>query len=686
MVGVRTRANKNIIHEVKTRKGFDALFQRGPTVTAGAPTELKFLIDRHTHEIFFLPPKFPFHFNFYKEVIKGPLGNGEFNERAYNRPDRDFIAGTVTAYDSYVHPDNGKKGQVCFSLWSTDRFDAKLLKETRDAVMGGLKFLGSGEDVAFRPGGPIQDKILEHEKTAIKAAKIDVKTNIEISKGLKFVALSDGKAVGRLVIVDKGAAMPVLTRKDVVLFLGDVPPEAPPVAAIFTTTVQTYNSHLGIKCRQDNIPYFYKALTADEIRELKKLAGKPVEVNTTARDATVEAATQAQADAYFKKVKPKGRVRLTPNLTENKARSFEDLTKVMTGRDGRWNREALAAYGRKTAGVVEIAKLDEAGTLNVGGALAPRVIGPKKPIGIPANWYVRFVRAAKDARGVTFSDRIKSMTSDARFKDPEWKAKALKNLRDDMKTAEMPTELLKDLREQVAVPFLNAHPGGNRARMRSSSPVVEDGGAGKLPNMAGAFDSHTARWKTGSDSKQTADNCTGAMADALREDYASVFNDRAVAELEWHNVDLDEGSVTMAALVTPNEDDELANGVLRVNRDLAGFFSITGETQYGENLVTNPEAGAVPDTFIDGNYDVLNGQALQDIEYERESNLKPSQPGRKHAFRDDEIHVAYEAMHVLRDHFAVLDGTKPEDYIDECEVKVTEKGEVLFKQERPWVE
>ena len=126
--------------------------------------------------------------------------------------------------------------------------------------------------------------------------------------------------------------------------------------------------------------------------------------------------------------------------------------------------------------------------------------------------------------------------------------------------------------------------------------------------------------------------------------YASVFNDRAIAELRWHNVDLDEGSVTMAVLVMPNEDDELANGVLRVNRDLAGFFSITGETQYGENLVTNPEAGASPDTWIDGNYDVLDGVVRQSIEYERFSNLTPADPARVHSFLDAEINAAYDAI------------------------------------------
>jgi hypothetical protein len=204
--------------------------------------------------------------------------------------------------------------------------------------------------------------------------------------------------------------------------------------------------------------------------------------------------------------------------------------------------------------------------------------------------------------------------------------------------------------------------------------------------MAGAFDSHTARWTTGANAETTVRRAVDAFADALAEVYSSVFNDRAVAELQWHNVDLDEGSLTMAVLVMPNEDDELANGVIRVNRDLAGFFSVTGETQYGENLVTNPQAGASPDTWIDGDYDVLDGVVLQDIEYERFSNITPADPARVHSFLDAEINAAYDAMRVIRAHFARLDGRPEDDYLDECEVKVLSDGTVQIKQERPWVD
>jgi hypothetical protein len=682
-----TTDSADIVHAIDTRDKFNSMFAQGASVTAGAPTELKFLIDRKSHEIYFIPPKYPFHFNFYQQVLGGTMNDEQFDQAAYNRPDRDFIAGTVTAYDSYVDPQSGKQGQVCFSLWPTDRFDPALLKETHDAIAGGLKFMAPGDDIDFRPGGPIQQKIVEDDKAAIDAEHIQIKSNLDISQGLKYMSLGQGNAVGRLVVIDKGAAMPELGRGDVALFLGDVPPTAPPVAAIITTEVQTYNSHLGIKYRQDKTPYFYKSFSDDDIAKLKALNGKPVSVSSGGEDGTVTAATQQQADDYLKSIKPTGRVRLTPNLKENKARSFSDLAKISVGRNGKWNPTVMNAYGRKTLGVVQLHALEKSGALDVAGPGEPKVVTPKEPMGIPANWYARFMREAKDTDGAVFSDRLKKMTADPRFEsDENWRSAQLADFRKAIEKATMPDDLLKDLRDQVAVPYLATHPGDTACRMRSSSPVVEDSGPGtatnKLPNMAGAFDSHSAHWNAG----DAADKVAAAMAATLQKDYSSVWNDRAISELLWHNVDLDEGSVAMAVLVMPNEEAEKANGVVRVNNDLAGFFSITGETQFGENLVTNPEQGATPDTWIDGNYDVLNGQVNQDIEYERVSNQKSPDPNRPHAYTDGEISVVYKAMKVIRDHFAKLEGKDPNSYNDECETKILADGTVQFKQERPWVE
>ncbi len=677
------------IHSITTKAQFDALFAEAPSVTAGAANEIKFLVDRKTKEIFFIPPKWKFHYSFFHDVIDGSMTDARFDQLTYNRPDRRYIAGTLTRYDSYVDPKTGQKGKLCFSLWPTDRFDSKVLAEAHHAARGALKFLPPATELSFRPGGPIQDRLVTEMAPELKAAKIGVTTNLEISKALKFMGLSGGEAVGKLVVIDKGQAPPPLGRGDVALFLGDVPPTAPPVAAIMTAQVQTYNSHLGIKYREDNTPYFYKAFSDAELAELKKLNGKPVKVTASSSSGTVVAATEAQAKAYLDKIRPKDPMRLGPNLTENKALPLSELSKRSLGPDGQWDKAVLAAYGRKTMGLVELMKLKKSGQLEVQGPGEPEVIVPSALIGIPANWYTRFMREAKDPSGQTFSARIKTLTADPKFADVTWRAEQLKTLREDISAATVPASLMKDLSDQVAAPYLKLAPGMTRARFRSSAPVVEDGDGGKLPNMAGAFDSNSAKWKVGATPAATVANAAEGMAQALKLEYASVWNDRATSELDFNRVAMDEASVAMSLAVIPSEQDEKANGVVRVNPDLAGFFSVTGETQYGENLVTNPEGGAAPDTWIDGNYDVFgSGEPRQDIEYERLTNLPvpATDPSRKHAFKDEEISSTYKAMKVIRNHFAKIEGKVPEQYVDECELKITSEGKVLIKQERPWVE
>ena len=51
-----------------------------------------------------------------------------------------------------------------------------------------------------------------------------MRTNVEISAGLRYMGLSLGTAIGTLVIVERGRPLPLLTRGDVALLLGDVPP------------------------------------------------------------------------------------------------------------------------------------------------------------------------------------------------------------------------------------------------------------------------------------------------------------------------------------------------------------------------------------------------------------------------------------------------------------------------------
>ena len=226
------------------------------------------------------------------------------------------------------------------------------------------------------------------------------------------------------------------------------------------------------------------------------------------------------------------------------------------------------------------------------------VVAPKNPFGIPASFYRRFItdRPRRRRRPVHRPDPRHGRRPALRRRRGVDGRQAWQAAKGASPTAELPSALRRDLETQLVRAVSRCEPGSTVG----AAAVVGAGRRGqrqratKLPNMAGAFDSHTARWTAGANAETTV--APGRRRVRRRTDRGVRIGVQRPRDRRtpWHNVDLDEGSVTMAVLVMPNEDDELANGVLRVNRDLAGFFSVTGETQYGENLVTNPEAGASP--------------------------------------------------------------------------------------------
>src|SRR6185295_10881241 len=100
-----TNAARNVIHRLDTRGAFDALSETASGAGAAGMPEVKFLIDRQTHQTYFIPKEFPYHYAFATQVLGVRESVEEFNREAYLSPDRRYIAGTLTAYDNYESED-----------------------------------------------------------------------------------------------------------------------------------------------------------------------------------------------------------------------------------------------------------------------------------------------------------------------------------------------------------------------------------------------------------------------------------------------------------------------------------------------------------------------------------------------------------------------------------------------------
>jgi len=645
------------VHKLVKRADFDKMAAAGTGAGAAGMPEVKFLLDRQTGQLHFLPKEIPYHYQYARDVLGLNMPVEAFNRIAYLDPNRRFVAGTLTAYDNYVAQD-GKKGTFGMSFWSTDLVRGPLLVETHKAVQKGLAFLD--QKVVYRPGGQTQETLLEkdggRDRKTLKAAGVPVLTNAELSKGFDFTALNPGEGFGTLrIIKGAGPGDPPPTRRDVVIYADEIPADVPPLGGMATPKPQTYLSHGALKARQDDTPYAYARDILNDPK-VKALEGKLVKLEVTSKGYEIRAATKAEADAYFEKMRPKKDQKLHSDLKPKEPKSLDQLT-----------FKDAKAYGSKAANVAELLKLYKSGALNVSGPGEPKVFAPDG-FGIPASWYDTYMKTAKYDADTTLEQRIDELKAMPEFKnDPRKRAELLEDFRDHIEDAAMPPELQKKM-DALQRQFKAKFPGENM-RIRSSSNSEDLQGF----SGAGLFDSYTFRF-------EDENRPDRKLSDRFQRVFASVFNDRAFAEFDYYRVD--PHTVDMAELVMPNSDGEIANGVVRWGGAIPGWDTMTVNAQVGESLVTNPEGGATPDSIVMGNYG-FNGEA--EIQYEQTSN-QTLPPGRKHVLTDGELKALFKAMKVVQEHFKKLYGKENDPTFSiECEFKIEKDGRLLIKQARPWV-
>jgi hypothetical protein len=197
--------------------------------------------------------------------------------------------------------------------------------------------------------------------------------------------------------------------------------------------------------------------------------------------------------------------------------------------------------------------------------------------------------------------------------------------------------------------------GTATVRIRSSTNSED------LPRFSGAglYDSFSAH-ATGSD----------AGSRVVAKVFASVWNFRAYEERAFWNID--HRAVRMGCAINQAFTDELANGVLITENiadsKVAGMYV---NVQQGEEAVTNPTGGALPEIFAilsDTGYDVAR---------QRFSSLSPGTPLLSNA----EIASLFQAGDLARQHFSTLYG-RP--VILDIEFKLTPEHVIVLKQARPY--
>ncbi|MCK5943107.1 MAG: hypothetical protein KAI24_14100, partial [Planctomycetes bacterium] len=247
------------------------------------------------------------------------------------------------------------------------------------------------------------------------------------------------------------------------------------------------------------------------------------------------------------------------------------------------------------------------------------------------------------------------------FRDSaDTRERSLKQFRKKIEQGDMPKWMVEALAE-----VQRRFPEGQPIRCRSSTNNED------LPGFSGAglYDSFTHKPDE------------GHLGKSIRQVFASLWNFRAFEEREFYRID--HLQAAMGVVLHPNQKREQVNGVA-VTKDVlykAQHPKMTlyyVNSQLGEDLVTNPDAESVPEELL----------------------LSPRNPGRDRVLQrsnratGDAPLLSAEhrqqlrrCMRVLRDRFARLYGKEDEPgFAMEIEFKVTEQGELLIKQARPWVD
>ena len=302
-----------------------------------------------------------------------------------------------------------------------------------------------------------------------------------------------------------------------------------------------------------------------------------------------------------------------------------------------WN-----AFGVKAANVAELGRLGfPEGTVPGGFA-------------IPFYFYDEFMKHNG------FYERVRAMLADPAFQIDhlDVQREMLAALRRDIEDADTPAWIITAIQDMNR--RFDAQFGAGLNRRYRSSTNNED-----LPgfNGAGLYDS-----KSQKPSEDRED-----LAKSLKEVYASLWNFRAFAERDFHRVD--HLSAAMGILVHPSYRGEIVNGVA------ASFDPLPGggdgdyyvNSQLGEDMVTNPEPGSLPEELrltSDG-YEVIETSSLL--------------PRGTLLMTDSQIEQLRRHLAVVHDHFQGLYGIADgEPFAMEIEFKITADNILAIKQARPW--
>lgn len=673
--------------EVPNQEVFDFMSSRSATPGALGIRELKFLIKDINSDypsLYFINSNHvPLHIDFTYDVLGWYPGldfnaaSRLFNSTTYFLDERQHLAGSVLAHDNFVTENDNSRGLYTMQMWPTDPVAPDLLVKAYQLLNTKMPVLN--DNLVYFPASDTQNTLYQDNLAYFTANQVTAIDSDTLYANVAYTTMNLGEGFGTLRIVGEGDNSPSVN--DVVIFTF-IPNDLAHVAGIITDTPQTPLSHINLKAKQNNTPNaFIRNATTNPT--ITTLLNQLVHYQVTLDGFTLEAATQAEADAWLESVRP------TAVQTPLSDLSVTEPARLDTLRYQDW-----ISFGAKAANVAELAQVLEAGTYPEGYAIPfatydefmtlNRCQGFEDDGITPDHKYRKLCADANDPSGQTLYQQIQAIMIDEAFvNSPDVRITQLKAFRKEVEKSEVPTDMSNSL-ESIRY-FWDADGDFNHSiRLRSSTNNEDLAGF----NGAGLYESNTHHPDEGD------------IADSVKKVWASLWTARAFEERRFYRID--HFKTYMGVLAHLSYGDEQVNGVAVTkniyDRNWEGYYV---NAQYGELSVTNPEpiitsegkVSTIPDEFLLARLVASSTDYQWVQQYIRHSNVETvygAPVPTENVLTDDEVIELRTAMRRIQSHFKDLHGGD-EDFAMDIEFKITatedgSRGHLEIKQARPWID
>jgi hypothetical protein len=612
----------------------------------------------------------PLHFDFAAEVLGVAETASEFAVHTYSGSERSAMAGTLVFYPAVLAAKTAGTGSAdapwTLNFFSSDDITPEQVRRAHRLIeerITCLNWRGKSQRLVYLPAGSLQEQAARSAASEFAKQGIAWLEHSALFGGVSRQPLNPGVAFGSLQRkTPEELARSVVSFRDILL-LTRLPNELPIVGGTITEEFQTPLSHVNVAARTRGTPNLgYPGAFEDP--EIGPLLGKLVRFEVSEGDFSIRAASSAEADQYWSARQPE---RYVPPFDSS-------LTGVPAFDEIEFS-DSLRV-GVKAANLAELS----------------RILGenaPRRGLAIPFHYYEAHLAGSLTSRELcdqASSDCARSgreagacqkaldlcwpaagapeslgalidrMLDDRGFReDTTLRDAVLANLRYMIEHSALDRDFAALLDQRVSEVFADA-----KVKLRSSTNCED------LPNFSGAglYDSYAAR----------ASDDDKLPSRVVTQVFASAWTFRGFEERSYWNID--HRAVRMGCAINQAFSNELANGVL-ITANIAdpGVLGMYVNVQKGEESVTNPTNGALPEIFSI----IAAPSGIQAVR-QRFSSLSPDIP----LLTPGEVEMLYRAAAKAQDHFASLYGLPPGRLILDMEFKLTPERTIVFKQARPY--